>query len=170
MAGGASKPRDPAILLLIGNFVAHRSSLWTTVWLIIRKKENKTDIPEMKAIYLHCWEKRKIAFRFLLVDQVTCLVDDGKAVDVVYLDYSRAFDTVSCSILLRPWQPMAWASALFTGLGTGWKAEPRECCLDQAIESTISKFVDDKKLVDLLEGMEALERSLDRLDGWASTA
>ena len=30
---------------------------------------------------------------------MTCLVDEGKAVDVVYLDFSKAFDTVSRSIL-----------------------------------------------------------------------
>ncbi|GAB0187434.1 mitochondrial enolase superfamily member 1 [Grus japonensis] len=34
-------------------------------------------------------------------DQVTCLVDEGKAVDVVYLDFSKAFNTVSHSILLE---------------------------------------------------------------------
>ena len=33
-------------------------------------------------------------------DKVTCLVDEGKAVDVIYLDFSKAFDTVSYSILL----------------------------------------------------------------------
>ena len=34
-------------------------------------------------------------------DLVTCLVDEGKAVDVVYLGFSKAFDTVSHSILLH---------------------------------------------------------------------
>ncbi|KAK4819390.1 hypothetical protein QYF61_003661 [Mycteria americana] len=34
-------------------------------------------------------------------NQVTCLVDEGKAVDVLYLDFSKAFDTVSHRILLE---------------------------------------------------------------------
>ena len=34
-------------------------------------------------------------------DKVTRLVDEGKAVDVVYLGFSKAFDTVSHSILLK---------------------------------------------------------------------
>ncbi|GAB0180823.1 mitochondrial enolase superfamily member 1 [Grus japonensis] len=34
-------------------------------------------------------------------DKVTHLVDEGKAVHVVYLDFSKAFDTISPSILLE---------------------------------------------------------------------
>lgn len=33
--------------------------------------------------------------------KVTCLVDEGKAMDVVYLGFSKAFDTVFLSILLE---------------------------------------------------------------------
>ena len=32
-------------------------------------------------------------------DQVTCIVDEGKAVDVIYLDFSKDFDTVRAGIV-----------------------------------------------------------------------
>ena len=49
----------------------------------------------------------------LLYDQVICLVNEGKAVNIVYLNLRKALDTVSHSILLGKWQALAWKGVLF---------------------------------------------------------
>ena len=49
-------------------------------------------------------------------DRVTCLVDEGKAVDVTYLGFSKAFNSVSHRILL---QKLGQVHSLL-GLLAGW--------------------------------------------------
>ena len=48
-------------------------------------------------------------------DRATCLLDEGKAVDVVYLDFSKAFDTASHTFSWRNWLLVAWMGTRFAG-------------------------------------------------------
>ena len=58
-------------------------------------------------------------------DRVICLVDEGKTVDVVYMDFCKAFDTISHSILLEKMSargldsyPLCWVKNWLSGKST----------------------------------------------------
>ncbi|PKU49317.1 rna-directed dna polymerase from mobile element jockey-like [Limosa lapponica baueri] len=109
-------------------------------------------------------------------DKVTRLVDEGKAVDVVYLDFSKAFDTVSHGILLEKLaahgldgNTLHWVKNWLEGLAqrvvvNGVKSSWQQVTSGVPPGSVLGGSVD------LLEGRKALQRDLDKLDQWAKAS
>ncbi|KAJ7414316.1 hypothetical protein BTVI_41375 [Pitangus sulphuratus] len=127
-------------------------------------------------------------------DMVTHLVKEGKVVDLVFLDFIKAFHTVLHSILLdrlsncemirytvhweKNWLNVRAQSVLGNGATSGWQLVFLGPVLfnifindlDAGVQCTINKFAGDSKLGgagDSLEGQEAFQKDLDRFEHWA---
>ncbi|GAB0190089.1 mitochondrial enolase superfamily member 1 [Grus japonensis] len=143
---------------------------------MLRHMENKEVIGDSQ----HGFTKGKSCLTTLVAfyDGVTALVDKGKATDIISLDLCKAFDAVPHDILVSKLEGHG-----FNGWTTRWIRNWLDDRTQRvAVNGSMSKwrpvmsgipqgkFANDTKLcgvVDTLEGRDAIQRDLDRLERWA---
>jgi len=110
----------PVSLTLVPGKVMEQIILSAIIWHI---QDNEAIRPSQ-----HGFMKSRSCLTNLICfcDKATHLVDEGKAGDFVYLDFSKAFDTVSHCILSEKLVAHGLDGCTLCWVKAGWVAEPKQ--------------------------------------------